>query len=89
MIPDGRSKHSIMSDIAQQNYFQIHKGLVSPIEEGEDPRAKNFYQSCLDLEMLQKVSYQPLLNLFEKQLKLPTSIIFKRSTLIDPQTVLE
>ena len=89
MIPDGRSKQSVMADINEENHFMIHKELTSPIKEGEDPRAKNFYQSCLNLELLEKVSYQPLLNLFENELKLPTSIIFKRSTLIDPQTVLE
>lgn len=86
IIPEYSSGHSVMSEIGEQNKFQIHKALMVPKNDStlDEKMARDFYQSCMDETTLELLAYEPLFKLFDD---LEVSIPMLSRYIVPPDSV--
>ena len=94
IIPQGHEGHSVMGEIAEQNKYQIHKALFTPVnnnDSSDESRTHRFYMSCLDEEMTEFAWYEPLFDVFFNQLKMPSTafVHMDEENILKPQKLIE
>jgi hypothetical protein len=84
-----------MGEIAEQNKYQIHKALFTPMnnnnDSSEESRAHRFYFSCLDEDLTEFSWYEPLFDVFFNQLKMPSTVFvhMDEENILKPQKLIE
>ena len=68
IVPSGYGSWGVFQELAKQNTIYIHKLIISSVDESINAikLTRNLYDSCLDLDALDKLGASPLIDIINR-----------------------